>query len=420
MPSAVRTPSVGTHNNPESPDFIRPDPLAGLRLGPQHELGVIASGDEADTDGEPGGRRYGNRGAKINYRDFENEKDGATGTKSPEVKSKKKTKKKRKHRKSAGSDDKVEDLPEKKSQPASEEKQSVPRVGFAQDVQIAPESAPKRPFIIRGLSVRPTLPSLLSSTVFSSVPPAGPPVIGPGAPTTMPRTINGVRRTASLPDRLNKAQLANPVSASTAQPYIRPVNVSQVSTDLKSVEKAKEHISRTTAVVLLLVSTGLVAICAEFLVGSINYLVANSGVSEAFVGLIILPIVGNAAEHVTAVTVASKNKMDLAIGVAVGSSIQIGKFAALPGFLFPPILCLHPSTDPSHMHSPLCHPSHCPPRLDPVKRHVPLLLPLRDRLPLRFGLYRQLPRPRRPQQLPRGRPVDRRVYHHRRRCLFLS
>jgi calcium/proton exchanger cax len=42
--------------------------------------------------------------------------------------------------------------------------------------------------------------------------------------------------------------------------------------------------------------------------------------------LIILPIVGNAAEHVTAVTVATKNKMDLSIGVSVGSSIQIGKF----------------------------------------------------------------------------------------------
>jgi len=48
--------------------------------------------------------------------------------------------------------------------------------------------------------------------------------------------------------------------------------------------------------------------------------------SEEFIGLIILPIVGNAAEHVTAVTVASKNKMDLAISVAVGSSIQIALF----------------------------------------------------------------------------------------------
>ncbi|KAF2843448.1 calcium/proton exchanger [Patellaria atrata CBS 101060] len=84
--------------------------------------------------------------------------------------------------------------------------------------------------------------------------------------------------------------------------------------------------SRTAAVVLLLVSTGLVAVCAEFLVSAIPEMVANSKVSQAFIGLIILPIVGNAAEHVTAVTVAAKNKMDLAIGVAVGSSIQIAIF----------------------------------------------------------------------------------------------
>ena len=77
---------------------------------------------------------------------------------------------------------------------------------------------------------------------------------------------------------------------------------------------------------LLLASTALVGVCAEFLVDSIDYLVSNSGLSQAFVGLIILPIVGNAAEHVTAVTMASKNKMDLAINVALGSSIQIALF----------------------------------------------------------------------------------------------
>ena len=73
----------------------------------------------------------------------------------------------------------------------------------------------------------------------------------------------------------------------------------------------------------LIVSTVLVAICAEFLVDSIDGMVQGSGMSETFVGLILLPIVGNAAEHVTAVTVAIKDKMDLAIGVAVGSSMQI-------------------------------------------------------------------------------------------------
>ncbi|KAK6535084.1 hypothetical protein TWF281_006381 [Arthrobotrys megalospora] len=78
-----------------------------------------------------------------------------------------------------------------------------------------------------------------------------------------------------------------------------------------------------TAIILLAVSTALVAICAEFLVDSLDYLVEHSPISKYFVGLILLPIVGNAAEHATSVTVAYKDKMDLAIGVAVGSSMQI-------------------------------------------------------------------------------------------------
>ncbi|RUS33359.1 calcium/proton exchanger [Jimgerdemannia flammicorona] len=69
--------------------------------------------------------------------------------------------------------------------------------------------------------------------------------------------------------------------------------------------------------------TVLVAVCAEFLVGAIDEIVLQWHLTETFVGLILLPIVGNAAEHVTAVTVSLKNKMDLAIGVAIGSSMQI-------------------------------------------------------------------------------------------------
>ncbi|EMC91915.1 hypothetical protein BAUCODRAFT_39061 [Baudoinia panamericana UAMH 10762] len=68
-------------------------------------------------------------------------------------------------------------------------------------------------------------------------------------------------------------------------------------------------------------STVLVALCAEYMVSSISAVSEN--VSQEFIGLILLPIVGNAAEHVTAVTVAIKDKMDLSIGVAVGSSLQI-------------------------------------------------------------------------------------------------
>lgn len=76
----------------------------------------------------------------------------------------------------------------------------------------------------------------------------------------------------------------------------------------------------------LIGATVLIAFCAEFLVDSINFVTTQGGISQEFLGLILLPIVGNAAEHATAVTVAIKDKMDLAIGVAVGSSMQVALF----------------------------------------------------------------------------------------------
>jgi len=80
------------------------------------------------------------------------------------------------------------------------------------------------------------------------------------------------------------------------------------------------------AVATLLLSTVIIAFCAEFMVDGISAITEGGGISEEFVGLILLPIVGNAAEHATAVTVAIKDKMDLAIGVAVGSSMQVALF----------------------------------------------------------------------------------------------
>ncbi|KXH67716.1 calcium/proton exchanger [Colletotrichum salicis] len=77
------------------------------------------------------------------------------------------------------------------------------------------------------------------------------------------------------------------------------------------------------AAVVLVVTTVLVAICADYLVESIDPIVETAHISKNFIGLILIPIVGNAAEHVTAVVVAIRNKMDLAMGVAIGSSIQI-------------------------------------------------------------------------------------------------
>ncbi|OBA24239.1 calcium/proton exchanger [Metschnikowia bicuspidata var. bicuspidata NRRL YB-4993] len=87
-----------------------------------------------------------------------------------------------------------------------------------------------------------------------------------------------------------------------------------------------EHLSIVGALAVLVAATVLVSFCADYLVGSIDDIVELSGLSKTFIGLIVIPIVGNAAEHATAIIVAMKDKMDLAIGVAVGSSLQIALF----------------------------------------------------------------------------------------------
>jgi Ca2+:H+ antiporter len=82
------------------------------------------------------------------------------------------------------------------------------------------------------------------------------------------------------------------------------------------------------AVAVLAGATVAVAWISEFLVGAVEAAQRSLGVTEVFVGIIIVAIVGNAAEHSTAVAMAMKNKMDLALGVAVGSSLQIALFVA--------------------------------------------------------------------------------------------
>jgi Ca2+:H+ antiporter len=91
-------------------------------------------------------------------------------------------------------------------------------------------------------------------------------------------------------------------------------------------EEEERLLSPWAASIVLVVVTILVAICADYLVGSIDSIVQKTGISKTFIGLVLIPIVGNAAEHVTAVVVAYKDKMDLAIGVAIGSSLQIALF----------------------------------------------------------------------------------------------
>jgi Ca2+:H+ antiporter len=80
--------------------------------------------------------------------------------------------------------------------------------------------------------------------------------------------------------------------------------------------------------IYLALSAVAVGVMSEILVGSISDASAKIGLSEFFVGVFVVAIVGNAAEHWVAVLVAAKNKMDLAVNIAVGSSAQIALFVA--------------------------------------------------------------------------------------------
>ncbi|EDO19049.1 hypothetical protein Kpol_2000p13 [Vanderwaltozyma polyspora DSM 70294] len=85
-------------------------------------------------------------------------------------------------------------------------------------------------------------------------------------------------------------------------------------------------LSIKSSLIFLAGSTIVVSICADFLVGTIDQVVESTGLSKTFIGLIVIPIVGNAAEHVTSVMVAMKDKMDLALSIAIGSSLEIALF----------------------------------------------------------------------------------------------
>lgn len=86
--------------------------------------------------------------------------------------------------------------------------------------------------------------------------------------------------------------------------------------------------SQTKSILVLLAATILVAVMSEFLVGAVEEASHTLGLTQIFVGVILVAIIGNAAEHSTAILVAMKNKMDLALNIAVGSSMQVALFVA--------------------------------------------------------------------------------------------
>jgi len=286
------------------------------------------------------------------------------------------------------------------------------RVDFAvADVEMqGPGQSEKKPFY---KSIRSCMPKTLSHNVFT-LSPSALPRLGSSQPVVSgptPPVRYSIRRANSLPTRLNTTAVAQAGEAPTL--LTLTTSPSAVPPHTEAADEDEKNISRTTAVLLLLISTGLVAVCAEFLVGSIHEVTTNTVLGETFVGLIILPIVGNAAEHVTAVTVAMKNKMDLAIGVAVGSSIQMGACSLS-------VWVLEEAEQKLTVRSPLRDALHRAPRLDDGQAHDAVLHALRDGVSLRVGLHRQLPRAGRAQQLPQGRAAVLGVRDHRRRRVLLS
>jgi len=110
-----------------------------------------------------------------------------------------------------------------------------------------------------------------------------------------------------------------------------------------SVVNHKAGWSKNQAILVLALATLGVVFMSELLVGSIEIVVADLGLSEFFLGIILIPLVGNVAEHLVAVQVAHRNQMDLSIEIAVSSSIQIALFVA-PFLVFVSLLLGNPLT----------------------------------------------------------------------------
>ena len=101
--------------------------------------------------------------------------------------------------------------------------------------------------------------------------------------------------------------------------------------------------SVTTSLIVLGLSTVGVAYLSEILVGAVEPVVEAFGISEFFIGVIFIPIIGNVAEHLVAVQVAVRNKMTLSVEIAVASSLQIALFVA-PVLVFVSLLMGNPLT----------------------------------------------------------------------------
>lgn len=108
-------------------------------------------------------------------------------------------------------------------------------------------------------------------------------------------------------------------------------------------EKQAVEWSIPRALIILALATGGIVWMSELLVGSVEAVVAGTGMSEFFLGIILVPVIGNIAEHLVAVNMAVKNKMELSMEIAVSSSLQIALFVS-PVLVFLSLLMGNPLT----------------------------------------------------------------------------
>lgn len=126
--------------------------------------------------------------------------------------------------------------------------------------------------------------------------------------------------------------------------YILSLVFSFVSDRDEPANDQEHHEAKRTmsmAVGLLLVATIFIAWLSEILVGAVEPVVESLGITEFFLGIIIVPLVGNVAEHLVGVQAAVKNRMDLSLAISLGSSMQIALFVA-PLLVFVSIALGHP------------------------------------------------------------------------------
>lgn len=100
------------------------------------------------------------------------------------------------------------------------------------------------------------------------------------------------------------------------------------------------HWSARFAILLLVASTGAVAVISDVFVGTLNGVIADIGISAAFLGLVIVPLVGNIAENIVGIKIAYQNKMDFSMLVSLGSSLQVALGVA-PALVFISLLTPH-------------------------------------------------------------------------------